>query len=141
MKTFIIASAIAIAAVSATQAFALDELGKYQFKNRVVVLFGGSSDQKLATQVEVLKSKQSDLADRDVVVMTVIGGEVRPVFGDATGVDALKLRQDADIKGNTFQAVLIGKDGGVKLRSSDVVTDVKLFGLIDSMPMRKAGQG
>ena len=141
MKTFIIASAIAISAASATQAFALDELSKYQSKNRVVILFGGSGDQKLAKQVAVLKSQESDLAERDVVVITVIGDEVRPVYGDATGVDARKLRQEADIKGNTFQAVVIGKDGGVKLRSSDVVTDDKLFGLIDSMPMRKAGQG
>ena len=141
MKTLIIASAIAIAAVSATQAFALDELGKYQSKNRVVILFGGSGDQKLARQVELLKNQESDLAERDVVVITVIGDEVRPVYGDATGVDARKLRHEADIKGNTFQAVVIGKDGGVKLRSSDVVSDDKLFGLIDSMPMRKAGQG
>jgi Domain of unknown function (DUF4174) len=67
--------------------------------------------------------------------------QVRPVYGDAAGVDARKLRQEADKPDNTFQAVVIGKDGGVKLRSSDVVTDDKLFGLIDSMPMRKAGQG
>ena len=40
--------------------------------------------------------------------MTVVGDEVRPVDGDATGVDARKLRQDADIKGNTFEAVVIG---------------------------------
>jgi hypothetical protein len=141
MKAFIIASAIAIVAAPATHALALDELAKYQSKNRVVVLFGGSGDQKLAKQVGVLKSQESNLAERDVVVITVVGDEVRPVFGDATGVDARKLRQEADVKGNTFQAVVIGKDGGVKLRSSDVVSDDKLFELIDSMPMRKAGQG
>lgn len=139
MKTLIVASAIAIAAASVTQAFALDELGKYQSKNRVVILFSGSGDQKLVKQVEVLKSQKATLRS-GTLVMTVIGEEVRPVYGGATGVNARKLRQEAGIKGNTFQAVVIGKDGGVKLRSSDVVTDDKLFGLIDSMPMRKAGQ-
>ena len=141
MKTFLIASAIAIAAASGSQAFALDELAKYQSQNRVIILFGETGDKKLAKQVEVLKTQESGLAERDVVVMTVIGDEVRPVYGDATGVDARKLRQEAEIRGNTFQAVVIGKDGGVKLRSSDVVTGTKLFNLIDSMPMRKAGQG
>ena len=141
MRTFLIASAIAIAAASVSQVFALDELAKYRSQNRVIVLFGGSGDQKLAKQVEVLKTQESGLAERDVVVMTVIGDEVRPVRGDATGVDARKLRQEADINGNTFEAVLIGKDGGVKLRSLDVVTGGKLFELIDSMPMRKVGRG
>jgi hypothetical protein len=142
MKTLITASAIAVAAAMASPASAtMDELGKYEWKNRVVVLFGGSGDQKLASQVEVLKSREKDLASRDMVVITVIGDEVRPVYGDATGVDARKLRQQAGIKDNAFQAVLIGKDGTIKLRSSDVVTGVNMFGLIDRMPMRKNGQG
>lgn len=141
MKTILVASAIAIVSMAASQAFAMDELEKYQSKNRVVVLFGGSGDQKLARQVQVLKSKPGELANRDMVVFTVIGDEVRPIYGDATGVDARKLRQEAGIKGNEFQAVLIGKDGGIKLRSPDVVTDTAMFGLIDRMPMRKNGQG
>jgi hypothetical protein len=141
MKKIIIASAVALACVGGIQASAMDQLGKYESRNRVLVLFGGSGDQKLAQQVEILRDKKSDLADRDMVVFTVIGDSVRPVYGDATGVDARKLREAANVKGNRFQAVLIGKDGGVKLRSSNVVTDANMFGLIDRMPMRKAGQG
>lgn len=142
MKTVVIASALAVAAIMASQASAtMDELRKYEWKNRVVVLFGGSRDQKLARQIALLRSHEKGLANRDMVVITVIGDEVRPVYGDATGVDARKLRQQAGIGGNAFQAVLIGKDGGVKLRSSDVVTDEDMFGLIDRMPMRKNGQG
>jgi hypothetical protein len=85
MKTLIVASAIAIASV--TQAFALDELGKYQSKNRVVILFSGSGDQKLVKQVEVLKSQKATLRS-GTLVMTAIGEEVRPVYGGATGVNA-----------------------------------------------------
>jgi hypothetical protein len=33
--------------------------------------------------------------------------------------------------------LLIGKDGGVKLRSSEPVSVKDIFGLIDSMPMRR----
>jgi hypothetical protein len=142
MRTLIAASAIAVATIIAFQASAaMDELGKYEWKNRVVVLFGGSGNRKLASQVQILKSHEKDLANRDMVVIAVIGDEVRPVYGDATGVDARKLRQQAGIKGNAFEAMLIGKDGGIKLRSSDVVTDGDMFGLIDRIPMRKNGQG
>lgn len=127
-------TAISIACVSAlvaTPAFAIDELGKYAWKSRVVLLFGGSGGQKLAEQVRLLKGRESDLASQDMVVLSVLGDEVCPVYGDGTGVDARKLRKEAGVKGNGFQAVPIGKDGGVKLRSSDVVDDKKIFGVID----------
>ena len=39
--------------------------------------------------------------------------------------------------GAPFWIVLIGKDGGVKLRSDDAGLD-QIFDLIDSMPMRQA---
>ena len=37
--------------------------------------------------------------------------------------------------------VLIGKDGGVKLRQEELVRPAELFALIDSMPMRKHEMG
>jgi hypothetical protein len=47
------------------------------------------------------------------------------------------IRERLGLKTGTFQVVLIGKDGGVKLRSSEPVSMKDLFGLIDSMPMRQ----
>jgi hypothetical protein len=37
-----------------------------------------------------------------------------------------------------FQVLLIGLDGGVKMDQSEIISCKKLFGTIDSMPMRKA---
>ena len=37
----------------------------------------------------------------------------------------------------SFRVVLIGKDGGVKLRQEEPISVADLFALIDSMPMRK----
>ena len=36
-----------------------------------------------------------------------------------------------------FRAILVGKDGTVKLNRRSVVSDEDLFSLIDSMPMRR----
>jgi hypothetical protein len=47
------------------------------------------------------------------------------------------IRKRFGVKVGTFQVLLIGKDGGVKLRSSGPVSMKDLFGLIDSMPMRQ----
>ena len=42
-------------------------------------------------------------------------------------------KPDAD-----FEVILIGLDGGVKLRDTKLVSTETLFALIDGMPMRKA---
>jgi hypothetical protein len=140
MKKIVVATSVALL-TAVSHASAMDSLSQYAWKHRVLILFGSSGDQKLAQQVQILKGKTKDLAERDMVVFTVIGDDVRPVYGDASKVDARKLRQDAGIRSGNFQAILVGKDGGVKLRSQTVVTDSNMFGLIDRMPMRKAGQG
>ena len=42
-----------------------------------------------------------------------------------------------DIDSDTFSVLLIGKDGGVKMRRDDIVSTREIFQLIDSMPMRQ----
>ena len=138
MKKIITIAAILIAA--ATQASAMDSLSGYAGKNRVLVLFAADGDPKLAQQIELLKGQDNALADRDMVVLEVVGEKVRPIYGGAKGIHARELRRDAGINSPGFQAVLVGKDGEVKLRSSQVVSDAQMFDLIDRMPMRKAGQ-
>ena len=139
MKKIILAATILLAATS--QGFAMDSLKKYTWENRVLVLFGTADDDKLASQIALLKSQASELSERDMVVMQVSDDTVTSVHGDAAGIDAKALKAEAGASGNAFQAVLIGKDGGVKLRSSEVVSDVEMFDLIDRMPMRQAGRG
>jgi len=41
------------------------------------------------------------------------------------------------LTGGTFMVVLIGKDGGEKLRREEGATLGEIFGLIDTMPMRR----
>jgi hypothetical protein len=130
----------AILMAAATQASAMDSLSGYAGRSRILVLFAADGDPKLAQQIELLKGKDNALADRDMVVLEVVGEKVRPIYGNANGIHARQLRQDMSIDSPGFRAVLVGKDGGVKLRSQQVVSDAQLFDLIDHMPMRKAGQ-
>jgi hypothetical protein len=41
------------------------------------------------------------------------------------------------VEDGAFAAVLVGRDGGEKLRSAEPVPAEKLFDLIDAMPMRQ----
>lgn len=137
MKRILIASLIAL---SSSQVFAMDSLKEFAWKNRVVLVFGSAADQTLLQQIEILKRQKVELDERDMVVIRVSDGEARAVYGDARALKSADLRTDADIKNDGFQVVLVGMDGGIKLRSEKVVSDVEMFNLIDRMPMRRAKQ-
>lgn len=138
MKT--IAAAPAITLGTMAPASAMESLSRYEWKNRVLVLFGGADDRKMQRQIELLQAQSSELTGRDMVVLQVSDGRVRAIYGRGANLDAAKLRADADIQGDGFHAVLVGKDGGVKLRSDKIVGDVEMFDFIDRMPMRRAGR-
>ncbi len=135
MKRLLIASLMAL---TSSQVFSMDSLADLGWKNRVVLVFGNAGDQKVARQVKVLETRKAELAERDMVVIRVSKEEASSAYGNTPALDPVKLRKDAKIAGDGFHVVLVGKDGGIKLRSEDIVGDVEIFDLIDSMPMRRA---
>jgi hypothetical protein len=72
-------------------------------------------------------------------VTVVVAGD-RPVTVDGTKAKDLAndaLRGRFGVTGNSFAAILVGKDGTEKLRHDAPVTAAKLFATIDAMPMRR----
>lgn len=138
MKRIIVA--ISLLVTSVTSGFTMDSLKQLQWNKRILVLFAEAENPKLKQQLDLLTAKTADLADRDMVVLHVTAKDAKIIYGDAVHPDARKLRVEAGIDGSEFTAILIGKDGGEKLRSDKVVGDREIFDLIDSMPMRRAGQ-
>jgi len=124
-----------------SQGFSMDGLSELTWKNRVLVVFGGATDGRLRQQITLLMKKTDDLADRDMIVLQVSGDTVSAIFRSAPDLDADALRAGAEASGDEFQVILVGKDGGIKLRSNQVVADVEIFDLIDRMPMRRAEKG
>jgi hypothetical protein len=72
-----------------------------------------------------------------MVIVTVVGDRVTSRFGRGPGMDADRLRERYSVGRRQFRALLVGKDGGVKLSSGRAISANRLFGLIDSMPMRR----
>jgi hypothetical protein len=82
--------------------------------------------------------RRSEVVDRDLVVFEVF--ESGPSFmGDKElgQSAAASMRDRFNTPRNAFAVVLVGKDGGVKLKSDERVTIDDVFDLIDSMPMRQ----
>lgn len=130
-----------IFALVSSQVHAMNGLSDLTWKKRVIIVFADAGDQRAARQIKILTDRQPELEDRDLVVISVFGDEVVAAFGTVSKPDAATLRNKADVKEGSFRVVLVGKDGGIKLRSETVVPDVDMFEIIDRMPMRRAERG
>ena len=118
-----------------------DPLAEFQWRKRVVLLFAPNATTSLAEQAKDLLSDKSGLAERDIVIVAVRGTtEVETVFGDAPGpaATASALRRHFQVAETAgFTAVLVGKDGGEKLRETHPIRRDALYAVIDAMPMRR----
>jgi hypothetical protein len=102
------------------------DLTQYRWHQRPVVLFAPSAtDANYLQQMAMLKNHQDALAERDIIV-----------FSDTSPADKGQLRAQLQPKG--FEMVLVGKDGGMKLRETTPLSAEALLSTIDRMPMRQA---
>ena len=94
---------------------------------REIILFAHADDDKsLIKQLEILNSDPKGLAERDLKISVKI-------LAKDKGLTHKKFK----ITKNQYAFILIGKDGGEKFRSFNVVTKQKLYSIIDAMPMRR----
>ena len=115
------------------------DLTQFQWKNRLLFLFApDSSDPSFHHLQNQIIDQKSEVEDRDLVVFSVL--VQGPSQTDTTALDrqaADSIRERFAVPPNAFSLILIGKDGGVKLKREDPVDLVEVFELIDSMPMRR----
>jgi len=116
-----------------------DPLERYTWKNRLLLVFAPSSDDpRLRAQQDILASVAPGLRERDLVVLQMSpGSEIIIDNRSAPGVDSDRVYRDFDIEKQAFAALLVGKDGTLKLNSNSPLDSRKIFDLIDSMPMRQ----
>jgi len=94
---------------------------------REIILFAYADDDKsLKKQLEILNSDPKGLVERDLKISVKIWAKDK-------GITHQKIK----ITKNQFTFILLGKDGGEKYRSFNVVTKQKLYSIIDAMPMRR----
>ncbi len=124
---------LAIPSVSA------QSLSEYQWENRLVIIFTESKDsKKLQQQLKELESDIKGLKDRKLIIIHSLPQKHKPVLPKETRWQDSNLYQNRKGSEDNFEVILIGLDGGVKLRQTEILETEKLFGLIDSMPMRQA---
>jgi hypothetical protein len=126
-----IAAAVLMTVIVAGAGAAPGPLARERWRHRVVLVFAPAEDDPaLARQRESLATAHNGLRERDARVVEVIG-ERAP-----SDLDGAALRAAFD-PGGAFAVVLVGKDGGVKLRDDRPISAELLFRAIDAMPMAR----
>ncbi len=102
-----------------------DGLAGYRWESRPVLVFAPSaSDPRYEAQIASFRDAAEALAERDIVVLA----DTDPRSGSA-------LRRG--IGDDDASVILVGKDGGVKLRAAAPVDPAVILDLVDGMPMRR----
>ncbi len=95
--------------------------------HRLVVVVAAPGDPRAARQHGMLERDADALRERDVVVR------------ELTPEAALRERPELGTTARTtFEVLLVGRDGGVKLRRRVPVAASEITALIDTMPMRRS---
>ena len=116
----------------------LSAASQYQWKYRPLFIFADSAvNPALIEQRRIVAAGRAGLVERQVVVIWVVGGSVSADAGPGPRQTAAKLRAQYGVGASNFKAILVGKDGGVKLVTPSPIRTEALFKSIDAMPMRR----
>ena len=113
------------------------DLGDFRWKNRLILLFSPSEEEPSYQNQHIrFGALENELIDRDLIVMHIYSNGGYYQSKKINQQSAQKLRKNFGIDLKQTTVLLIGKDGGVKLRKEMPVEPAQIFALIDTMPMR-----
>jgi hypothetical protein len=138
------ASAVAAGAQQAPQ----DLLLALHHRARPVLIFAAPGDPRADAQYTALQQHSTEGNQRQlhvVLISSTAAGEHHPgaaglATSIATPAEQESLRKRFHVAADTFAVILVGKDGGEKMRSDKPVAWETLQSTIDAMPMRQTEQ-
>lgn len=128
---------LASAALGSATAVAA-ELSDYLWEHRPLLVFAPTdSDPRLVEMLSRIEASRCDFVDRDMVIGLVVTEGTSTLDGQVINADeSQRLANQYAISENAFSVLLIGKDGGEKLRVNEVPDLRTIYAVVDGMPMR-----
>jgi hypothetical protein len=115
------------------------DLNQFKWKNRLLFIFSPQSSDSLFMDLQSeISTQSSEIIDRDLIVFKIFENGLS--FMNTTEIHsdlAQNIRKQFTVSPGLFTVILVGKDGGVKLRRNAQVNLKDIFALIDAMPMRQ----
>lgn len=117
----------------------VQDLSSHQWEDRLIlILTENTANETYQQQLDELYSDQQGLEDRKLVIYTVLPNQFkRDEETDQGWIKSGELHSNYKESDDSFEILLIGLDGGVKLRQDQFLSNRKLFDRIDQMPMRR----
>lgn len=114
------------------------ELSDFLWQRRPLLVFApAAGDPRVVETIRRVEASRCDFADRDMVLGVIVADGTSTLDGYVVDSDQKRrLMSEFGIGADNFSAVLIGKDGGEKLRVNDVPDLQAVYAVIDGMPMR-----
>jgi hypothetical protein len=119
-------------------------LEKHTWKNRILIVKTfNSSSEIYQQQIKEFDNAADELKVRKFVLYKITGDEYEMIdftnskLNDSGKITGKPIGKDFNDKEN-FEVILIGLDGGIKLRQTEVLTKEALFNIVDAMPMRRS---
>lgn len=112
------------------------DLGKHEGKDRVFIIASKKAEE-LNRQTKILQKDKDGLKKRKLKVYKVLPIKYSEGLENQNWINDQLFYEKVKRKKNDFEVILIGLDGGVKLRQTEMISLKKLFTLIDGMPMRR----
>jgi hypothetical protein len=111
---------------------------RFQWKNRLLLIFAAESTHPLFNSlVKEIAAQRDEVDERDLVVFEILeSGPSKRNSSEIEPQKAASIRKQFEIPQHTFAVILVGKDGGIKLKRNEHIRLEEIFRLIDSMPMR-----
>lgn len=114
------------------------DIKQFQWKNRLILMFADEAYTNYNRQLAMLSASRKALEERELIIFSFfdevyvanLGESLSPSISEA-------YRQHFGVAKGEFMLLLIGKDGGVKLKKKTLTEAQSILDLIDSMPMRQ----
>ncbi len=113
------------------------QIDDFLWKNRLLIVSVSNENALLlAEQSAIFDDHYAGMNDRDLKLISLVAERVYVNGVSTDQLDAAFMREQYDLP-NQCVAILVGKDGTVKLRRDAAISAAELFSVIDRMPMRR----
>lgn len=115
------------------------DLGSHEWKDRLLlILTSENSKADYQKQIDILKEYTEGLEERKLVVYTIYPDKFKKGLDSKDWTSSGSLNEQYRENNRDFEILLVGLDGGIKIRQDEVMTIEQLFSRIDAMPMRRS---
>ncbi len=115
------------------------DLSTYRWEHRLMLILSESpADTTALTLIDALRNEPADLLERRLQIYHLTSDVAHKMYPDHQRIDVPSAYAKYHRSGESFELLLIGLDGGIKMYETSMVDLQLIWDKIDSMPMRQS---